>query len=399
MPGNKASGGLPLSLVVAALATVAPFTIDTYLPSFPDIGTELSATHAQMQLTLSLYLFAAAISTLIYGPLSDGFGRRRVIMAALLIYVAASIGCALTATIDQLILLRIGQGLSASAGMVIGRAMVRDVYHGADAQRVMSRVMLLFAIAPAIAPVIGGWLHDMFGWHSVFLFLALVAAVLLLMIWLGTGETLASEKRQSIHPLAIARSYARALRHRHFLALVFCFALMFSGFFIYVAGAPVVIYGFLGLGVNDFWMLFVPCVAAIMIGAQLSGWLAGRFSATRTVRIGLGMLLAASMVNLMQSLWLAATPLSVIAPLAFYVLGMALTMPNLNVMALDCFPHNRGMASAMQSFVQMAFTALVVGAVVPLVTASLTMMALCMFGLSLIACLFWVLRGDHLLQQ
>ncbi|WP_018293796.1 multidrug effflux MFS transporter [Mariprofundus ferrooxydans] len=395
MRGNKASVGLPLSLVVAALATVAPFTIDTYLPSFPDIGTELSATHAQMQLTLSLYLFAAATSTLIYGPLSDGFGRRRVIMAALLIYVVASIGCALTATIDQLILLRIGQGLSASAGMVIGRAMVRDVYHGADAQRVMSRVMLLFAIAPAIAPVIGGWLHDMFGWHSVFLFLALVAAALFLMIWLGTGETLAAEKRQSIHPLAIARSYARALRHRHFLALVFCFALMFSGFFIYVAGAPVVIYGVLGLGVNDFWMLFVPCVAAIMIGAQLSGWLAGRFSATRTVRIGLGLLLAASMVNLMQSLWLAATPLSVIAPLALYVLGMALTMPNLNVMALDCFPHNRGMASAMQSFVQMAFTALVVGAVVPLVTVSLTMMTLCMFGLSLIACLFWILRGGE----
>ncbi|EAU53963.1 multidrug effflux MFS transporter [Mariprofundus ferrooxydans] len=395
MRGNKASVGLPLSLVVAALATVAPFTIDTYLPSFPDIGTELSATHAQMQLTLSLYLFAAATSTLIYGPLSDGFGRRRVIMAALLIYVAASIGCALTATIDQLILLRIGQGLSASAGMVIGRAMVRDVYHGADAQRVMSRVMLLFAIAPAIAPVIGGWLHDMFGWHSVFLFLALVAAALFLMIWLGTGETLAAEKRQSIHPLVIARSYARALRHRHFLALVFCFALMFSGFFIYVAGAPVVIYVFLGLGVNDFWMLFVPCVAAIMIGAQLSSWLAGRFSATRTVRIGLGLLLAASMVNLMQSLWLAATPLSVIAPLALYVLGMALTMPNLNVMALDCFPHNRGMASAMQSFVQMAFTALVVGAVVPLVTVSLTMMTLCMFGLSLIACLFWILRGGE----
>ncbi|WP_167631973.1 multidrug effflux MFS transporter [Mariprofundus ferrooxydans] len=395
MRGNKASVGLPLSLVVAALATVAPFTIDTYLPSFPDIGTELSATHAQMQLTLSLYLFAAATSTLIYGPLSDGFGRRRIIMAALLIYVAASIGCALTATVDQLILLRIGQGLSASAGMVIGRAMVRDVYHGADAQRVMSRVMLLFAIAPAIAPVIGGWLHDMFGWHSVFLFLALVAAALFLMIWLGTGETLAAEKRQSIHPLVIARSYARALRHRHFLALVFCFALMFSGFFIYVAGAPVVIYGFLGLGVNDFWMLFVPCVAAIMIGAQLSGWLAGRFSATRTVRIGLGLLLAASMVNLMQSLWLAATPLSVIAPLALYVLGMALTMPNLNVMALDCFPHNRGMASAMQSFVQMAFTALVVGAVVPLVTVSLTMMTLCMFGLSLIACLFWILRGGE----
>lgn len=397
MTGSAVKGGhviMPLSLIVAALATLAPFTIDTYLPSFPDIGNDLSASHAQMQLTLSLYLFAAASATLIYGPLSDGFGRCRVIMAALLIYIAASIGCALAATIDQLILLRIGQGLSASAGMVIGRAMVRDVYHGADAQRAMSRVMLLFAIAPAVAPVIGGWLHDMFGWHSVFLFLSLVAAGLFLMIWLGTGETLAAEKRQSIHPLAIARAYGMALRHRHFLMLVFCFALMFSGFFIYVAGAPVVIYRFLGLGVNDFWVLFVPCVAAIMTGAQLSGWLAGRLSVMRTVRIGLGLLLAASMLNLMQSLWLAATPLSVIAPLALYVLGMALTMPNLNVMALDCFPRNRGMASAMQSFVQMAFTALIVGVAVPLVSVSLTLMALCMLGLSLLAVLLWSMRGD-----
>jgi len=243
---------VPLSLVVAALATLAPFSIDTYLPSFPDIAAGLTASDAQMQLTLSLYLLASAISTLIYGPISDGFGRRRVIMVALAIYVLASIGCALAESIDQLILMRIGQGLSASAGMVIGRAMVRDVYQGPEAQRVMARVMLLFAIAPAIAPIIGGWLHDILGWHSVFLFLALVALALLLMLWLATAETLAPEMRYSVHPVAIARAYGMALRHRHYLALVFCFAMMFSGFFIYVAGAPSVIYGFLGLGVNDF---------------------------------------------------------------------------------------------------------------------------------------------------
>jgi len=384
---------VPLSLVVAALATLAPFSIDTYLPSFPDIAAGLTASDAQMQLTLSLYLLASAISTLIYGPISDGFGRRRVIMVALAIYVLASIGCALAESIDQLILMRIGQGLSASAGMVIGRAMVRDVYQGPEAQRVMARVMLLFAIAPAIAPIIGGWLHDILGWHSVFLFLALVALALLLMLWLATAETLAPEMRYSVHPVAIARAYGMALRHRHYLALVFCFAMMFSGFFIYVAGAPSVVYGFLGLGVNDFWVMFVPSVAAIMLGSQVSGWLAGRLSLEKTVGLGLGLLLLASLINILQSLLLSPTPLSVVAPLALYVLGMAVSMPVINLMALDCFPHNRGMASAMQNFVQMAFTALVVGAVVPLVTVSLPWMTLTMFALSLLGVMLWMLRG------
>lgn len=385
---------LPLSLVVAALATLAPFTIDTYLPSFPDIGTDLSASHAQMQLTLSLYLFASAVATLIYGPLSDGFGRRRVIMVSLVIYGLSSIACAFAVTIEQLILLRIGQGLSASAGMVIGRAMVRDVFHGAEAQKVMARVMLLFGIAPAFAPIIGGLLHDLYGWHSVFLFLTGVSVILLLMIWLGTAETLPEERRHSIHPVAIARAYGAAFRHRHYLALVFSFAMMFSGFFIYVAGAPAVIYGFLGLGVNDFWLMFVPMVAAIMVGSQISSWLAGKLSPESTVWLGCALMFLSSLVNALQSVLLTPSTIGVIAPVVGYLLGMALTIPNISLMAIDCFPRNRGMASALQSFVQMGFTALVVGAVVPWVATTLFGMAFSMLLLGMIGILLWAVRGS-----
>lgn len=394
-PQQKARA-LPLSLVVAALAMLAPFTIDTYLPSFPDIAAELAASNVQMQQTLSLYLFAFALSTLVYGPLSDSFGRRRVIMAALGLYSLASIGCAYAGTIEQLILLRIAQGLSASAGLVAGRAMIRDVYSGAEAQRMMARVMLLFAIAPAVAPLIGGGLHDLSGWRSVFVFLALVALVQWLMLALGTRETLAPERRHSIHPFAVGRAYAKALRSGKFMALVFCFALMFSGFFLYVAGAPAVIYGFLDLGVHDFWLLFVPAVAAIMVGSQLSGRLAGRFSPKRTVSLGFALMLLAAMLNVAQGLLLAPTPFYVVAPLTLYVLGMALTMPNLNLMGLDCFPNNRGMAAAVQSFVQMSFTALIVGAVVPLVSTELVNMTLTMFGLNLAGFLLWQwLKHQH----
>jgi MFS transporter, DHA1 family, multidrug resistance protein len=176
---------------------------------------------------------------------------------------------------------------------------------------------------------------------------------------------------------------------------VFCFALMFGAFFIYVAGAPTVVYDFLGLGVNDFWMLFVPSVAAIMLGSQISGWLAGRVSPQRTVGFGFGLMLVAALLNMLQAMLLTATPLTVVTPVALYVLGMALAMPNINLMALDCFPSNRGMASAMQSFVQMTFTALVVGVLVPLVSTDLPTMTATMLGLSLTGVILWQWLKRH----
>ncbi|MBF0282055.1 MAG: multidrug effflux MFS transporter [Zetaproteobacteria bacterium] len=395
MGGVKYTGAVPIFLVVASLATLAPFSIDTYLPSFPDIATDLSASEAQMQWSLSFYLMATAISTLIFGPLSDGFGRRRVIMSALLIYGIASLGCAMASTIDHLLLFRVGQGLSASAGMVIGRAMVRDVYAGANAQKVMARVMLLFGVAPAIAPIIGGFLHDLWGWQSVFLFLASVAALLFLMLWLGTSETLLAEQRQSVHPKYIFQTYLRAFKHRRYLSLILCFALMFSGFFIYIAGAPTIIYRVLALGAHDFWIIFVPFVSAIMVGAMVASHLAGRMESARIVGWGFVLMVCASLFNVAQSVWVStATPLSVVSPLVIYMLGMSIAMPSLSVMALDCFPHHRGLASAMQSFAQMSLAGGVVALVVPLVVHGLVDMAMTMLALSCVSALFWLLRSS-----
>ncbi|HSD97339.1 MAG TPA: MFS transporter, partial [Sulfuricaulis sp.] len=160
--------GLWLSFTVALLAMLAPFSIDTYLPSFPDIGREFSVSSVVLQQTLSFYLLAFATMMLVYGPLSDAYGRKTVVLVSVAVYVATSIGCALAPNIHWLLLMRIGQGISASGALVVGRAIIRDAFAGAAAQRAMSQVMLIFALAPAIAPVIGGWLHDAFGWRSVF---------------------------------------------------------------------------------------------------------------------------------------------------------------------------------------------------------------------------------------
>ncbi len=382
-------GRLPLSLVVALLAMLAPFTIDTYLPSFPDIAADLVATPLQMQQTMSLYLLAFALSTLFYGPLSDSLGRKGAATVALLIYSVSSIGCALALNIDQLILARIGQGLAASAGLVIGRAMIRDCYYGPQAQRVMAQMMLIFAIAPAVAPVIGGLLQQWFDWRAVFWFLGGLGLLLVALLIFGSSETHPRAQRQSIHPLVVGRAYASALVSGRFMGLAFTFSLMFSGFFLYVAGAPHIIYQHLGLGVNDFWQLFVPIVGGVMLGSYIAGRLAGLVTPARTVGIGFVLMVVAGVLNLLQAELLAAAPINVIVPAALYLMGMAIAMPNLSLMGLDCFPKNRGMASAMQSFTQMGMAAVVVGVIVPWVVGDLSWLAMAMLLLNGAALLLW----------
>ena len=189
-------GARGLIVVVALLSMLGPLTIDTYLPSFPDIQAELGVGPAAMAQTLSLYLLAFAGTTLLWGPLSDSFGRRRVATISLLGYVVASVGCVLAPSFTALLGFRVLQGLTASGGMTVGRAVIRDVFAGPRAQRAMSSVMLLFALAPALAPILGGWLHAWWGWRSVFAFLGLYGVASLALVWLALPETLHRDARQ-----------------------------------------------------------------------------------------------------------------------------------------------------------------------------------------------------------
>ena len=374
---------LLIAFVVAALSMLAPFTIDTYLPSFPAIAAEFGASHAQMQQTMGVYLLAFAVTTLIYGPLSDGFGRRPVIIGALLLYVLGSAGAALASSISGLLFWRVVQGLSAGAGVVVGRAMVRDAFSGHHAQRVLSQAMLIFAVAPAIAPMIGGMLQHGSGWRAVFWFLALLGVIELLIIGWRAPETLPAERRHSLHPAKVAGAYGRALRHKRFMGLVLAFALNFGGFFIYIAGAPVLLYEHLHLGPNDFWMQFVPMVGGLMCGSYASSRLAGRMTPQRSIGIGYGVMLGASALNVAQAWLLPPAPVNVLAPLVLYAFAVSFTMPSLTLLALDCFPRNRGMAAAVQSFMQVGFNALVAVLLVPLAVDHVSGLA---FGMLVLAC-------------
>jgi len=355
-------------MLAALLAMLGPFTIDTYLPSFPDIASEFAVSRSLLSQSLGIYLAAFAVSMLFWGPLADRVGRRLVILISLMIYILASIGCALAIDIDSFLVMRTIQGLAASGGFIAGRAMIRDAHDAKTAQQAMSQVMMMFALAPAIAPLLGGWLHVQFGWHSVFWFLAAFALLLVCLV-MFMRETLALTHRQSLHPLAVWQAYQRTVRHGLFLTLVLSMSLSFAGLFLYIAGAPVVIYDFLGLGPTDFGWLFIPLVAGMMLGSALVSRKSHHWTPRYMISLGFALMLLACLLNFLQAAFGAPTVFLVIAPMVVYSFGLSLTMPGLTILAMDCFPTHRGTAASMQGFLQMVLNAVVASIAVPLLQA------------------------------
>jgi DHA1 family bicyclomycin/chloramphenicol resistance-like MFS transporter len=388
-----------LITIIALMTMIGPFTIDSYLPSFPAIEAEFSISRALLSQSLGSYLAAFAISTLVFGPLADRLGRRRVILISLLFYIAASIGCALANDYSTFLIYRIMQGAAAAGGLVTGRAIIRDVYSPQDAHHAMSRIMMLFALAPAIAPVIGGWLHDLFGWHSVFYFLSLFSSMIFFLVFFHVPETLAPALRQSFHPVNVARVYGHTLMHRRFQSLIFIIACYFGGLFLYIAGAPTVIFEFLKLGSGDFAVMFVPMVAGLIFGSWLSGRLAHRWPVERTIKLALVLMAVGAMLNMIQSLWQTSMITTSVIPLTLYTSGIGIAMPAMTVMSLDCFPNNRGTASALQSFVQMMANALIASLAVPLLSQQPSHLALGQLVLLACALLLWWHLPTHSTQQ
>jgi DHA1 family bicyclomycin/chloramphenicol resistance-like MFS transporter len=337
--------------MLAALATLGPFSIDAYLPAFSGIQASLSATPLEIQQTLSAYLFAFGVMFLFHGALSDSFGRRPVILVSLTVYTLASLGGALAPNVHALILWRVVQGLSVGAGMVVGRAMIRDLYDTENAQRLMSMVTLFFGLAPAIAPVIGGWLFAELGWRSVFWFLTAVGALLVAFGAWRLPETLPESHRQPFHPVALIKGYEEVGIHARFLLLSLVVGFNFNAFFLYIVSAPVFLGEHLHLGPQQYAWLFLPCILGIIFGSQLSGRAAGRQSPARTVQRAYVFMVAAAAGNLVYALLLPpALPWAVI-PLMIYGIGFAMAMPSVTLITLDLFPTRRGMAASLQGFV------------------------------------------------
>ena len=297
-PALSRAGYRNLALLLGSMSAIGPFSIDTYLPSFLEIGGSLGVSQIEVQQTLTAYLVPFAIMTLWHGAISDALGRRRVVLFATAFFAIASIGCATARSIESLWFFRAMQGMTAGAGLVIGRAIIRDLFEGKEAHRLIAHVTIVFAIAPAVAPVIGGQLHAWFGWRSVFGFLCLFSSGLWLWCLLKLPETLDPRQRQPLHPLYLIRSYRKVLTNGPFVAGAVAISVNFCGFFVYVASAPIFLLQHLKVKETEFFWLFGPATAGMISGAWLASRLAGHMAHKQLIQRGFLLMIAAALSNL-----------------------------------------------------------------------------------------------------
>jgi DHA1 family bicyclomycin/chloramphenicol resistance-like MFS transporter len=380
-----------LAVLLALLGMLGPFSIDTYLPAFSGIARSLGATPAEMQQTLSAYLFGFAFMNLFHGALSDSLGRRPVVLWGIAVFTLASAGCAMSQSIGQLVFFRALQGLSTGAGIVVSRAVIRDMFAPAQAQKVMSQVTIYFGVAPAVAPLIGGWLFVHLDWHSIFWFLTLVGAALWAANYKLLPETLHLSHRQPFEVKHLMRGYWQLGSNPRFLLLALASGIPFNGMFLYVLSAPAFLGEHLQLAPPDFFWLFLLTIAGIMMGAWLSGRMAGRLPAKQQIRYGFSVMLLVSVVNVAANfVWVPQASWAMF-PIALFAFGWALMVPVVTLLVLDLSPERRGMASSLQAFVGSTANGIVAGVVAPLVmhsTRALAVTSLGMLGVGLLAWLY-----------
>ena len=379
-----------LAALLSLLGMVGPFSIDTYLPAFAGIAQSLDASPVQMQQTLSAYLFGFAFMSLFHGAISDSFGRRPVVLWGVAIFTLSSVGCALSQNIGQLVFFRVLQGLSTGAGIVVSRAVVRDMFEPSQAQKVMSQITIFFGIAPAIAPIIGGWLFVLAGWHSIFWFLGAVGVVLWLANFRYLPETLHVTQRQPFNSRNLLRGYWQLGLDPRFLLLALASGIPFNGSFLYVLSAPAFLGEHLQLAPTQFFWFFMLSIGGIMGGAWLSGRLAGRIAPERQIRYGFMVMFGSALVNLVAN-WLFVAHVSwALIPLCLFAFGWALMVPVVTLLVLDLHPDRRGMASSLQMFVGSMANGLVAGVIAPLVMHSTLGLAAASMAMMCVGLVAWV---------
>ncbi|MEY4562412.1 MAG: hypothetical protein RLZZ618_1689 [Pseudomonadota bacterium] len=379
-----------LAVLLACLGMLGPFSIDTYLPAFTGIAQSVGATPVQMQQTLSAYLFGFAMMNLFHGALSDSFGRRPVVLWGVALFTIASAGCALSDSIGMLVFWRAVQGMSAGAGIVVSRAVIRDMFPPADAQRVMSQVTIYFGVAPAVAPMVGGFLFVHANWHAIFWFLTGVGCLLWLANYKLLPETLHVDHRQSFEVRNLLRGYWQLGSNPRFLTLALASGIPFNGMFLYVLSAPVFLGEHLQLSPGQFFWFFTLTISGIMAGAFLSGRLAGRMAPKVQIRSGFLIMSAIGLLNLALNLVFSPSVWWSMFPIAIFAFGWSLMVPVVTLMVLDLVPERRGMASSFQACIGSLANGVVAGVLAPLVMHSPKALAATSLGLMCIGLVSWL---------
>ncbi len=350
---------LACTLSIAALVALGPMSTDMYLPALPRLASEFSTDAGQVQLTLSLFLAGFAIAQIVYGPLSDRLGRKPVLIGGLLLFIGASIACALAVNIEMLIAARFLQALGGSAGPVLGRAMVRDIHGPGDSARVLSHIGSAMALAPAFAPILGGYMSVYLGWASIFWFLAAIGVFGAGLLWFAIGETAPEEHRHPKPVKVMLADYASLLRDGGYVGYTLTCTLAYAGLFAFLSGSSFVIIEYFGVSEQHFGLLFMLVVAGYISGTLTGGRLSRRFDFHRLVLIGSVVLLLAGAVMLAIALNQPRQVMSIVAPMMLFMFGVGLVMPQSMAGALANYPHMAGSASGLLGFIQMSFAGLV----------------------------------------
>lgn len=345
------------TILLAAAVALGPLATDMYLPALPQIGRDFGAGTEQVQLTLSLYMAGFALAQLVCGPLSDRFGRKPVMIGGFVLFAIASVGCALASNIETLVLCRILQALGGSAGPVLGRACIRDIYSPRDAARILAILASIMALAPAIAPTLGGFLVSSFSWHSIFMVLTGYSLIMAVVVAIGIPEPMAPEYRQPLKPGTLVRNYRRIGTDTCFLSYTLTNALIFSGLFAFLSGSSFVLIDFLGVEPRYFGLYFA-CIVAGFVAGNLTAVHLGRRCLPDQILVR-GLVIAVAGGGTMAALAMAGiyNVWAVILPQALFMMGTGMVLPQTMAGAMAKFPANAGSASALFGFAQMAVAA------------------------------------------
>jgi MFS transporter, DHA1 family, multidrug resistance protein len=346
-----------MTLLLGALVAIAPLAMDIYLPSMPAMSRALAATPEEVQLTLSVYMFGWGAAQLIVGPLSDRFGRRPTLSIGLVLFTLATIVCALSRDITTLIAARFVQAATMATVAVVPRAIVRDLYAGDRAAHMLSTMMLVLAVAPVLAPILGAELQIRFGWQASFALVALYGAIAWAAVQWALPETLAGRDANALGPARMIANWRRALASRRFAGLLLTNAFITSGLFAFLAGSAFVFVDALGGGERSYSGYFAAVMMANFVGAWLARRLVPRIGLERVIAHGTALALASG-VAMAAAAWLGVLdPWAIVVPMFGYMIAFNWPLPQATAGAMTPFPEIAGSVSSLLSFAQFVIAA------------------------------------------
>ncbi len=345
-----------LLALLATLVALGPLSVDMYLPAMPAMQESLNTSIGQMHLTVSAYLAGFAVFHLVCGPLADRYGRKPILQYGTAIFVLACVGCSQSSSIEELLFFRLLQGVGACVGPTLARTVVRDVFGATRAAKALSLIAMFMALAPAIAPTLGGAMLLFLPWSSIFIFLAVYGLLIMVLIQRYLAESL--PLKQSLHPFKVAKNYAELIRDPFYLLVTISSALMYAGLLTYLSSSAFVYITVLGVPVQYFGLVFLAGVVGYAIGSAVSARLSSRFMPEQLSLLGTVIGLGSTLL-----MWLGSTlyPQSIAVymfPMALFSTALGLVLPNSMAIALRPFPHIAGTASSLLGFIQMSISAL-----------------------------------------